>query len=132
LGFSNSGIGSGLSLIPNLFGGLLNLGTTIFGGHSLLAADAISLAVRLFVSAVGANGFGQGGSAGGNTGFGQSGFGGNFGFEAAPAWPTCAPGAPLWAQSPAPGVYCGPYAYQPFGWSSIGYSGGPRIGFNYR
>jgi hypothetical protein len=131
-GFSNSGIGSGLSLIPNLFGGLLNLGTTIFGGHGLLAADAISLAVRLFVSAVGANGFGQGGSAGGDIGFGQGGFNGNFGFGAAPAWPTCGPSAPLWAPGPPSGAYCGPYAYQPFGWSSIGYSGSPRIGFNDR
>jgi len=120
-GFSNSGIGSGLSLIPNLFGGLLSLGTTIFGGHGLLAADAISLAVRLFVSAVGANGFGQGGSNGGDIGLG-----------AGPVWPACGLGAPLWAPSPAPGVYCGPYAYQPFGWGGIGYVGGPRIGFNYR
>ena len=131
-GFSNSGIGSGLSLIPNLFGGLLNLGTTIFGGHGLLAADAISLAVRLFVSAVGANGFGQGGSNGGDIGFGQGGYGGNFGLGAAPVWPACGPGAPLWAPSPAPGVYCGPYSYQPFGWGGIGYVGGPRTGFNYR
>lgn len=131
-GFSDSGIGSGLSLIPNLFGGLLNLGTTIFGGHGLLAADAISLAVRLFVSAVGANGFGQGGSSGGDFSYGQGGFNGNFGFGAAPAWPACGPGAPLWAPGPASGVYCGPYAYQPFGWSSIGYLVDSSIGFNYR
>jgi hypothetical protein len=131
-GFSNSGIGSGLSLIPNLFGGLLNLGTTIFGGHGLLAADAISLAVRLFVSAIGANGFGQSGSAGGDIGLGPGGFGGNFAFGTAPVWPACGSGAPLWAPGPSSGGYCAPYAYQPFGWSSIGYSGASRIGFNYR
>jgi hypothetical protein len=90
------------------------------------------LAVRLFVSALGATGFGQGDSAGGDIGYGPSGFSGNFGLEAVPVWPACGPGAPLWAPSPMPGVYCGPYAYEPNGWTSLGYVGGPRIGFNYR
>jgi hypothetical protein len=131
-GFSNSGIGSGVSLIPNLFGGLLNLGTSLLGARGILGANALSLAVRLFVSAIGATGFGQGGSAGGDIGFGQGGYGGNFGLEAAPVWPACVPGAPLWAPGPAAGVYCGPYAYQPYGWSSIGYLSSPGISFNYR
>ena len=131
-GFSNSGMGSGVSLIPNLFGGLLNLGTSFFGGRGILGANALSLAVRLFVSAIGATGFGQGGSASGDFGFGQNGFSGNFGLEAAPVWPACGPGAPLWAPGPAAVAYCGPYAYQPYGWSSIGYLGGPGIGFNHR
>jgi hypothetical protein len=131
-GFSNSFIGSGGSLIPSLLGGFLNLGTSGFGGQGILAANALSLAVRLFVSALGATGFGQGDSAGGDVGYGPSGFSGNFGLEAAPVWPPCGPGAPLWAPSPTPGVYCGSYAYEPFGWTSLGYLGGPRIGFNYR
>ena len=131
-GFSNSGLGSGVSLIPNLFGGFLNLGASVFGGRGILGANALSLAVRLFVSAIGATGFGQGESAGGDFGFGQGGFTGNFGLAAAPVWPACGPGAPLWAPSPAAIAYCGPYAYQPYGWSSIGYLGDPRIGFNYR
>jgi hypothetical protein len=131
-GFSNSGIGSGVSLIPNLFGGLLNLGTSLFGGRGILGANALSLAVRLFVSAIGATGFGQGDSASGDFGFGQSGFSGNFGLEAAPVLPACAPGAPLWAPGPAAIAYCGPYAYQPYGWSSIDYLSGPGIRFNYR
>jgi len=131
-GFSNSGIGSGVSLIPNLFGGLLNLGTSLFGGRGILGANALSLAVRLFVSAIGATGFGQGGSAGDDIGFGQGGISGNFGLQAAPAWPACVPGAPLWAPGPAAVGYCAPYAYQPYGWSSIGYLSGPGIRFNYR
>lgn len=132
LGFSNSGIGSGVSLFPSLLGGFLNLGTSVFGGHGILAVDALSLAVRLFVSAVGASGFGQGGSSGGDFGFGQGTFNGNFSFEAAPAWPACGPGAPLWSPGPPSGVYCGPLAYRPFGWSTAGYRGDPAIGFNYR
>jgi hypothetical protein len=108
------------------------LGTSGFGGPGFLAANALSLAVRLFVSGIGANGFGQGDSAGGDIGYGQSGFSGNFDLEAAPVWPACVPGAPVWAPNPAPGVYCGPYAYQPFGWSPMGYLGAPRTGINYR
>jgi hypothetical protein len=131
-GFSNSSIGAGVSLIPSLLGGFLNLGASVFGVHGILAADALSLAVHLFVSGLGATGFGQSGFAGGDIGFGRGGFGGNFGLQEAPVWPACAPGAPYWAPVPAPVVYCGPYAYQPYGWSSIGYLGDPGIGFNYR
>jgi hypothetical protein len=131
-GFSNSGIGSGVSLIPSLLGGFLNLGTSGFGGQGILAANALSLAVRLFVSAIGATDFGQGASAGGDFGFGQGGFGGNSGLESAPVWPACAPGAPFWPPRPASGVYCGPYAYQPFGWSSVDYLGDLRIGFSHQ
>ena len=131
-GFSNSFIGSGGSLNPSLLGGFFNFGITGFGGQGILAANALSLAVRLFVSALGATGFGQGDSAGGDIGYGPSGFNGNFGLEAAPVWPACGPGAPLWAPSPTPAVYCGPYAYEPNGWTSLGTVGGPRIGFNYR
>jgi hypothetical protein len=131
-GFSNSFIGSGVSLIPNLLGGFLNLGTSGFGGQGILAANALSLAVRLFVSALGAKGFGQGDSAGGDAGYGTNGFSGNFGVEAAPMWPACGPASPLWAPSPTPSLYCGPYPNEPFGWTSLGYVGGPRIGFHYR
>jgi hypothetical protein len=127
-GFSNSGVGSGVSLIPNLLSGFLSLGTSVFGGQGLLGANALSLAVRLFVSGIGAAGFGQGGSNDGDVGLGQGGFEGNFGFQATPVWPACDPARPFWASVPAPGVYCGPYAYQPFGWSSNGYLGDPRIG----
>jgi hypothetical protein len=131
-GFSNSGIGSGLSLIPSLLGGFLNLGTSVFGGQGILGANALSLAVRLFVSAIGATGSDQGGFANGDTGFGQGGFGGNFGLEASPVWPPCGPSAPLWTTGSTSGGYCAPFAYQPFGWTSIGYLSGPGIGFNYR
>jgi hypothetical protein len=121
-----------VSLIPNLLGGFLGLGTSGFGGPGFLAANALSLAVRLFVSAIGSNGFGQGDSAGSDTGFGASGYSGNFGLETAPVWPACVPGAPVWLPNPAPGVYCGPYEYQPLGWNSIGYLGASGTGFNYR
>jgi hypothetical protein len=131
-GFSNSFIGSGVSLIPNLLGGFFNLGTSGFGGQGILAANALSLAVRLFVSALGATGFGQGDSAGGDAGYGTNGFSGNFGVEAAPVWPACGPVLPLWAPSPTPSLYRGPYPNEPFGWTSLGYVGGPRIGFHYR
>jgi hypothetical protein len=131
-GFSNSFIGSGVSLIPGLLGGFFSLGTSGFGGQGILAANALSLAVRLFVSALGATGIGQGDSAGGDVGYGPNGFRGNFGLEAAPVSPVCGPGAPLWAPSPTPGVYCGPYAVEPLGWGSLGNLGGPRISFNYR
>ena len=131
-GFSNSGIGSGVSLFPNLLGGFLGLGTFGMRGPGLLGANALSLAVQLFVSAIGSNGFGQGDSAGGDTGFGPSGFSGNFGYEATPVWPACGPSAPLWAPGPAPVAYCGPYMYRPYGWSSTGYAGSPGFGSNYR
>jgi hypothetical protein len=127
---TSSGIGSGVSLLPSLLGGFLNLGTLGFGGQGVLGANALSLAVQLFVSAIGSTGFGQGADSGGDPGFGQSGFGGNFGLEAAPVWPTCDPGAPVWTATPESGVYCGPHAYQPFGWGSIGYPGSPRIDLN--
>jgi hypothetical protein len=90
------------------------------------------LAVRLFVSAVSASGSGQNDFAGSNASYGQGGFGGSFGLEAAPVWPACGPGAPLSGPAPALGVYCGASAVQPYGWSSIGYLGGPRIGINFR
>lgn len=130
-GFFNSGIGSGASLIPNLFGDLFNLGTSFIGGRAILAANALSLAVRLFVSAIGATGFGQGGSASGDIGFGQGGFNGNFGLEAAPVWPACSTAPPFGELAPASGVFCGPNLYQPSGWGSASYVGGPRPGFSY-
>lgn len=111
-------------MFPGLFNGLLGLGTTAFGGHGFLAADALSLAVRLFVSALGSSDFGQGGGGAnyGDMGVGQSGFVSNFGFGTYPVWAACGPGAPLWAPPPTQGSYCGPYAYRPFGWNSFGYS----------
>ena len=131
-GFSNSGIGSGVSLIPNLLGGFFGLGTSVFGGRGILGANALSFAVRLFVSAIGASGFGQGGATGDNAGMGQSGFSGNFGLEDAPVWPACGAGGPLWAPVPPPGVYCGPYAYQALPWNPVSYFSGPAMGFHYR
>jgi hypothetical protein len=113
-----------------LLGSFLSLGTGVFGGHGFLAANALSLAVRLFVSAIGAGGSGQGGFDGSGSGFAQNGFGGGFALQAAPVWPACGPGAPLWATGPAPGVYCGPYASQSFGWNTNIYGSGPRIGLN--
>jgi hypothetical protein len=128
--FNGSGFGAGVSLIPNLLGGFLNLGTTLFAGPGALAANALTFAVQAFVSAIASSGSDQGGFEGG-AGFGPSGFGENFGFAAAPVLPACGPVAPLWAPVPVPGAYCppAPYAYQPYGWGSIGYLSGPRIGF---
>lgn len=122
-----------MSLLPGVFNGLLGLGTTMFGGHGFLAVDALSLAVRLFVSALGSSDFGQGGgdASYGDMGFGQSGFVANFGFGAYPVWPACSPGAPLRAPPPVQGPYCGPYAYRPFGWSSFGYRDDPASGVRY-
>jgi hypothetical protein len=131
-GLSSSFIGSGASLIPNLLGGFLNVGTSIFGGPGLLAANALSLAVRLFVSGLGANGFGQGDAAGSNADVAPGGFGGNFGFEAFPVRPACGPMANYWGTAPAWSGYCTPYAYRPFGWNANVYLGDPRIGFSYR
>jgi hypothetical protein len=128
-GFSNSFIGSNVSLIPSLlFGGLLRLGTSAFGGWGLLGESALSFAARSFSSVLGLNGFGQGGFASGD--FGRGGFGWNFGFDEAPVWPACGAGAsfgrPGWAWS----GYCGTYPYDPLGGSGIGYFGDPRIGYN--
>lgn len=107
-----------MALFPGMFNGLLGLGTTIFGGHGVLGVDALSLAVQLFVSAIGSSDFGQGGGGAdyGDSGFGQSGFVGNFGFGGYPARPACSAGAPLWAPSPVEGS-CGPYRYRSFGWN---------------
>ncbi len=132
-GIFNAGIGSGLSLFPNLLGGFLNVGTSLFGGPGVLAANALSLAVRLFVSGIEANGTGQGDFSGGDASYGQAGFGGNFGMQAASAGaPTCAPGEPAFAPGAASGGFCQPYVYQPFGWGSVGNFGPARVGFNYR
>jgi hypothetical protein len=133
-GFGGGGIGAGLSLIPNLLSGFLNGGASLFGGPGALAANAISLAVRLFVSSISSGDSAQGGYGGGDAESGSNGFSGNFGFAAAPVWPACGPGATLWTASPAPATYCGrsAYAYRPFGWSSPGYSAGPAIGFAFQ
>ena len=97
----------------------------------MLAANALSLAVRLFVSGIGAAESGQGGFDGGDAGYSRDTFGVNYGAGAVPVVPACGPGAQLW---PAPGVYCGPsvYAYQPYGWNSFGYVRQPAFGFTYR
>jgi hypothetical protein len=128
--FLNSGIGSGLSIFPNLLGGFLNIGTSFFGGPGVLAANALSLAVRLFVSGIEASGAGQGDVSGGGAGYGQGGYGGNFGLQADPVVPPAC-GVPIVAPGLMPGTFCQPYAYQPYGWGSIGYFGAPRVGFNY-
>ena len=130
-GLSSAGIGSGLSLVPNLLGSFLNLGTGLFGGPGVLAANALSLAVRLFVSGIEAGGNDEGGYDGGGAGFEQAGMGGSFGFEAPRVAPACSPNAQLWLAGPAPAGYCGSYMAQPFGSSSIGYFGAPRVGFAY-
>jgi hypothetical protein len=130
-GLFSAGIGSGLSLVPNLLGGFLNLGTTLFGGPGGLAANALSLAVRLFVSGIEAGGNDQGGYNGGGAGIEQAGIGGSFGLQAARGGPACSPHAQLWVAGPAPAGYCGSFMTQPFGSSSIGYFGAPAVGFNY-
>lgn len=128
--FLNSGIGSGVSLFPNLLGGFLNIGTSLFGGPGVLAANALSLAVRLFVSGIEASGAGQGDVSSGEAGYGQAGYGGSFGLQAGPVVPAAC-GAPILASGPMPATFCQPYAYQPFGWGSVAYFGAPRVGFNY-
>jgi hypothetical protein len=132
LGFSGSFGGSGASLLPNLLGSFLNVGTSIFGSPGLLAANALSLAVRLFVSGLGASGIGQNGAVGGDVGFAPGGFAGNFGVAAFPIRPVCSPAANNWGPAPTLGGYCAPYAYRPFGWGANLYLGDPTIGFSYR
>jgi hypothetical protein len=134
--FSNSLLGSSLSLIPNLlFGGLLRIGTPLFGGGGLLeggllAGNAISLAARWLGSGLSSNGFDQGGPAGVDNGFGPGGFGVSFGFTPAPAWPACNAVAsfqgPGWGWS----GYCGPFPYYPSRWNGISLFGDRRTNFN--
>ena len=125
--FSNSLIGSNVSLIPSLLlGGLLRLGTSVFGGEGLLGASALTFAARSFVSGLASNGFGRGGFAGGDFGFGRGGFGGGFGFDEAPVWPASVGGAGFWRPGWVCSGYCGPYPSYPLGWSGIGYFSGPR------
>jgi hypothetical protein len=130
--FSNSLFGSNLSsLIPSLlFGGLLRLGTPVFGGVGILGASALSFVASSLVSGLGANGFDQGGVAGGDFGFDRGGLGQSFGFSAATVSPACGAGANFWDPGWVWGGYCGPYPYRRLGWSGIGYFGGPGIGYN--
>jgi hypothetical protein len=109
-----------VSLIPNLlFGGLLRLGTSVFGGWGLLGESALSFAARSFGFGLSSNGFGQSGFAGGGFGFGRGGFGWGFGLNEAPVRPACSAGASLWRAGWALSSYCGPYPYYPLGWSGI-------------
>src|ERR1700722_11081029 len=132
-GFLTAGIGSGVSVFPNLLDGFLNIGTTLFGGPGDLAANALSVAVRLFVSGIEASGAGQGDFSGGDVGPRQPGFGGNFGLQAGSVDAACGPRPSPLAEGTAWGGYCGPTASQSFGSTSIGDFGGPRtrISFNY-
>ena len=127
-GFLNAGIGSGVSLFPNLLGSLFNIGSTFFGGPGVLAANALSLAVRLFVSGIEAGGAGQGDFSGGDAGPRQAGLGGSFALQGGPIGAACGAGPSPMAEGSAWGGYCGPYAYQPFGSGSIstGYFSAPR------
>jgi hypothetical protein len=124
------GIGSGLSLLPNLLGSFLGVGRSFFGGPGMLAANALSLAVRLFVSGIGAAQSNQGGFDSGDAGEPRDAFGLNYGVGAVPVAPACALAGPQWA----PGFYCGPsvYAFQPYGSNSFGYLRQPGVGFTYR
>jgi hypothetical protein len=134
--FSNSLLGSGVSLFPNLlFGGLLNLGSSVFGGgglleEGLLAGSAISLAARWLGSGLDSNGFGQEGPAGVDFGFGPSGFGVSIGFAPAPAWPPCnvvtSFQGPGWRWSD----YCGPSPDYPSRWNSISLFDDRRTNYN--
>jgi hypothetical protein len=102
----------------------------VFGGPGFLAANAISLAARLFIAGIGSSGMGQVSFGGGVTGFGQGGFAGGFALQAAPVSQACGFGPGYWGAGPAYWGACGPYAYQPFGWPAAGYISGPVIGFN--
>jgi hypothetical protein len=125
LGFSNSLLGSGLSLFPNLLiGSLLHLGTAALGGGGMLAGgvlagNAISLAAQWLGSGLGSNGFGQDDSADVGFGYNPGGFGIGFGFAPALVSPACSavmsfqgPGSP-WRG------YCGPTFYQPPAWNGV-------------
>jgi hypothetical protein len=115
-GFSDSLIGSGISIIPNLlFGGLLHLGTSFLGGGGLLeggllARNAISLAAH-WLSYGDSNTYGQTGPSGIDSGFDSGGLDVNFGFASTTAWPTCNRIASF--QGPAWGWsgYCGSSRY---------------------
>lgn len=136
LGFSNSLIGSSLSVIPNLlFGGLLQLGTTVFGGGGileggLLAGNAISLAARWLGSGLGSNGFSQGGSAGGDNSFGPGAFGVNFGFTPALAWPACNAVTSFQGSGWGSSRYCGPSPNYPLSRSGASQFGDYGINYN--
>ena len=120
-GIFNAGIGSGLSLFPNLLGSFLNVGTSLFGGPGVLAANALSLAVRLFVSGIEANGTGQGDFSGGDAGYGQAGFGGNFGMQAASAGaPACAPGGLLSLRGRLGAAFANPMRISRLAGASVG------------
>jgi len=134
--FSNSFLGSGVSLFPNLlFGGLLHLGTSVLGGGGileggLLAASAISSVARWLGSGFGSNGYGQGDSPGVGFGYSPGGFGIGFGFAPAPVWPACNAVAsfqgPGWGWS----GYCAPSPYYPSGWNGISQYGDRRTNYN--
>jgi hypothetical protein len=129
--FSNSLIGSNVSLIPNLLlGGLLRLGTSVFGGGGILGGSALSFAARSFGLGLASNGFNQGGFAGGEFGIGRGGFSWDFGFQEAPVCPARGAGASFWGPGSAWSGYCGPYPYYPLGWSGSGYFGNSRIGYD--
>jgi hypothetical protein len=135
-GFSNSLLGPGLSLFPNLiFGSLLHLGTAVLGGGGILeggvlAGNAISFAARWFGSGLGSKGFGQDDSTGVDFGYSQSGFGIGLGFAPALVSPACSsslsfqgPGSP-WRG------YCGPALYQPPAWNDVSKFGYRRTNYN--
>jgi hypothetical protein len=123
-GSGGSFIGSGLSIIPNLFGGLLSLGglgtslgTSLLGGR-LLGGPAVSLAANLIGTGLNAA-----------IGSGQSSFSGEYSGENAGSYP----GGPTWRISvqSAPGFSpCGAsmYGRPDFGWGSSCY---PYSGYRY-
>jgi hypothetical protein len=132
------GLGEGLSLFPNLLNSFLSFGAPAIGGPGALAANALSLAVRLFVSAASAGESGQDSYAGIDNGFAAGGLGGTFGVAAASPWTGCAEGGPLWAPELGPGIPCGSPGYARFSGSFIG-AGQPAgseinfgLGFNSR
>ena len=130
-GFSSSLIGADISILPNLlFGGLLRVGSAIFGVPAILAADAISLAANSIISGLVSNDSGQGSFAGDNAGFGASEFSPGFGYQLAPVPPPCGVGLSFGGPGWAWGGYCGPYPPSPLGWSGRGYFNGGGIGYN--
>ena len=130
-GYSGSALDAGLSLFPNLLNTFLNFGGSAFGGPGVLAANALSLAVRLFVSAASSGDSGQDGYAEANNGFVFGAPSGAFGFTAAPEWTACAPAGPLWAAELGPGSPCGSPGFARFSANFVGTGQPAGSGFNF-
>jgi hypothetical protein len=130
--FSNSLMGSNISLIPSLlFGGLLPFGGSAFGLGGILGGSVISFAAHSIVADLVSNDFGQGGSSGGDFGPGPGGFGGGLAFGEPLPGPACGLVANPWRPGWTWNGYCGPYPFYSMGWSGSGYFGDPTAGKNF-